>query len=168
MLSDKDIKSLIDDKKLGVEPFFQKNLGCASVDLTLGNNFIRYTGLIDTRSINISHELFSASELLLDPGQFVLGVTKEKIRIPNGYYGFIETRGNFARAGISVTCDDGHVDPGTDGLITLEIKNNNNVKVKLFSGDLICQLFLFKLSSQCLRMYNGKYMKQSCPTIFKK
>jgi dCTP deaminase len=168
MLSDKDIKALIDDKKLVIKPFFQKNLGCASIDLNLGNVFVKYNGLIDTRSKNISHELFSASELLLEPGQFVLGVTREKIRIPNGHYGFIETKGNFARAGISVTCDDGHIDPGTDGLITIEIKNNNNVKVKLYSGDLICQLFLFKLSSNCLKTYNGKYMKQNYPTIFKK
>ena len=168
MLSDKDIKALIDNKKLVIEPFAQKNLGYASIDLALGNVFIKYKSLIDTQSNNISHELFSNSELILEPGQFVLGITREKIKIPNGYYGFIETRGNFARAGISVTCDDGHIDPGTNGLITLEIKNNNNVRIKLYAGDLIGQLFLFKLSSNCSKTYGGKYMKQNYPTIFKR
>ena len=168
MLSDRDIKNLIDDKKLIIKPFRQKNVGCASIDLTLGNIFIRYENAIDTRSNNISRKLFKSSNILLEPGQFVLGVTKEKIEIPNGYYGFIETRGNFSRAGISVSCDDGHIDPGTDGLVTLEIKNNNNVPVKIHSGDLICQLFIFRLSSPCIKTYHGKYKEQTCPTIFQK
>lgn len=168
MLSDREIKSLVQNKGLSITPFSHENLGCASVDLALGNKFVRYTGVIDTKSSRISYETFTAAELLLEPGQFVLGVTKERISIPNGYYGFVETRGNFARAGISVTCDDGHIDPGTSGLITFEIKNNNNVAVKLYPGDLICQLFLFRLSSNCLKVYNGKYRGQNKPTVFKR
>ncbi len=168
MLSDKTIQSLILKKELVVENFSKESLGCASIDLALGNLFVKYTGSIDTKSKDIPHELFTAHELELEPQQFVLGITRDKVKIPNGYYGFIETRGNFARAGVSITCGDGHLDPGTDGVITLEIKNNNNVKVKLYAGDLVCQLFLFKLSSNCLKIYNGKYRKQTCPTIFKR
>jgi dCTP deaminase len=168
MLSDKDIKDLIDKKKLLIEPFSKKSIGCASIDLSLGNIFTRYSGTIDTRSENIAHESYRASELSLYPGEFILAVTKERVKIPNGHYGFIETRGNFSRAGISVSCDDGHIDPGTDGVITLEIRNNNNVPVKLYSGDFICQLFLFRLSSDCIKIYSGKYKNQNFPTIFKK
>lgn len=168
MLSDRDIKVLIERGGLKITPFHPKRIGCASVDLALGCLFIRYTGDIDTRSGNIPHQLFSASEIELAPGQFILGVTKERIKIPNGYFGFIETKGNFARAGVSVVCDDGHIDPGTDGLVTLEIRNNNNVNIKLYSGDAICQLFLFKLSSECKKQYAGKYKNQKYPTIFKK
>jgi dCTP deaminase len=167
MLSDRDIQALIDDKRLIIEPFFSEKLGCASIDLALGEVFVKYTDYIDTKSDEISYEMINAPQIILEPNQFILGITKEKISIPDGYYGFIETRGNFARAGISVTCSDGHIDPGTEGLVTLEIKNNNNVEVKLYAGDLICQLFIFKLSSKCLKIYNGKYAKQTFPSIFK-
>lgn len=167
MLSDREILQLIKKKKLAIEPFSEKSVGCASIDLSLGEDFCAYTKKIDTRSKNIEVAYSKSEKVLLKPSQFILATTKETVRLANGYYGFIETRGNFSRAGISVSCNDGHIDPGTNGKITLEIKNNNNVQVVLYAGDFLCQLFVFKLSSLCSKVYSGKYREQVLPTAFK-
>jgi len=167
MLSDKDLLKLIKENKLVIEPFSERSLGCASIDLSLGDSFCKYTNKIDTHSKNIKFVRFKKKKIVLEPNQFILATTLETVHIQNGYYGFIETRGNFSRAGISISCDDGHIDPGTNGKITLEIKNNNNVSVLLYVGDFLCQLFIFKLSSFCRKVYSGKYQRQLNPTTFK-
>ena len=167
MLSDKDILVLIKTKKLTIQPFSKKSIGCASVDLSLGDCFCKYTKTIDTHSNKTKLVFSKNNKIILKPNQFVLATTKEKVHLVNGYYGFIETRGNFSRAGISISCDDGHIDPGTNGQITLEIKNNNTVPVILYAGDYLCQLFVFKLSSLCKKIYSGKYQRQCIPTAFK-
>ncbi len=166
MLSSTDIIALIEDKKLIINPFHENSVGCASIDLTLADKFVRYTEAIDSHSAKMPTTSFSSPTLTLPPGGFILGMTRERVCIPSQHYGFIETRGNFARAGICVTSNDGHIDPGTDGTITLEIHNVNTVEVTLHAEDCICQLFLFRLDSPPRRFYAGKYAHQTQPTVF--
>lgn len=166
MLSDGTILNLIQQEKLKISPFNKNNLGCASIDLTLSKFFLKYSKKIDTRSKKNSTLSFQAKKLTLRPGEFILGMTAEKVKISSDYYGFIETKGNFSRAGISVTCDDGHIDPGTNGHITLEIQNRNSIDVTIYSGDIICQIFFFLLSSPATKLYSGKYSNQKEPTAF--
>jgi len=166
MQSDIEILNLLKRRVLIIKPFYKKTLGCASIDLSLSKHFVKYTKNVDTRAKEVKTTLTNKSKITLKPNQFVLATTHENVQLKNGYYGFIEARGNFARAGISVTCGDGHIDPGTNGQITLEIKNNNSVDVSLYAGDYICQLFIFKLSSNCSKVYAGKYSKQKLPTQF--
>ena len=166
MLSDKDLSKLIENRKLVIRPFDSSAIGCASIDLTLSDKFVEYCGDIDSRITPSATRSFSASNIKLPQNGFVLGMTREHIGIPCGYYGFIETRGNFARAGITVSSNDGHIDPGTDSMITLEIHNRNSVGVTLYSGDCICQLFICQLSSPSSSLYTGKYAHQTKPTVF--
>ncbi|MBI2632661.1 dCTP deaminase [Candidatus Pacearchaeota archaeon] len=166
MLSDRNILSLIKKKKISIIPFNENNLGCASIDLSLSDLFLKYTKRIDTQSNKFSFIKFKTKKLILKPGEFILGMTSEKVKLTSKYFGFIETRGNFSRAGISITCDDGHIDPGANGHITLEIQNKNTVDIILYAGDLICQLFFFLLSSSPKKLYSGKYSKQQEPREF--
>ena len=166
MLSDKDLSKLIENRKLVIRPFDSSAIGCASIDLTLSDKFAEYSEDIDSHVTPSITRSFSASNIKLLQNGFVLGMTREYIRIPNGYYGFIETRGNFARAGITVSSNDGHIDPGTDSMITLEIHNRNSVGITLYAGDRICQLFICQLSSPSSSLYTGKYAHQTKPTVF--
>jgi dCTP deaminase len=171
LLSDRDIKKLIEDGKLMIEPNDDLHISPASIDLRLGSILVRYPpqtikfGFAKPQSEEID---ISSSEYKLHPGQFILGSTKEKVFIPNGYQGVIETKGDIARAGIQVHSNDAHIDPGFYGNITLEIKNLNNcdVDVELISGIYICQLFIGKLSSSCDLVYVGKYSNQDKPTTY--
>lgn len=166
MLSDCDLRRLIDQRELVISPFNENLIGCGSIDLSLSDLFVRYTCPIDSRKGGGCPKKMQLTSITLEPGDFVLGMTAESAKIPRGYFGFIETRGNFARAGISISCNDGHIDSGTDGNITLEIHNHNTIPVTIHAGDIICQLFLVALDSPSTHLYHGKYAFQKEPTEF--
>src|SRR5207248_1096759 len=158
LLSDRDLKDLIDSQQLKVEPF-EYIFNPTSIDLSLGSILVQYTDQtirLDTipefREIDITNNGY-----LLKPGEFILGMTREAVCIPNGYQGLVETKGNIARSGIQVHNSDGHIDPGFSGHITLEITNmHNNIPIQLIAGVFICQLFIFQLSSPSDMPYNGR------------
>jgi dCTP deaminase len=172
ILSDHDLKELIKENLLIVESDNRIHINPTSIDLCLGSTIIKYiapqtikpsTDKPDFYEIDISNSSYK-----LRPRDFVLGTTKERVSIPNGYQGFIETKGNIARAGIVAHNNDGHIDPGFRGNITLEIVNHNNDEVdfELVPGMQICQLFIGKISSSCDSPYKGKYLHQSKPTTY--
>jgi len=125
MLSDKDIIKLIKRKKLLIKPL-PRNIHGAHVNLHLSNIILKYKNekgdLKDNSSFDFDKFLIKKSGYELKPGEFILGSTLEKVSMPDDFLGFIETKGNIARAGIQAHNSDGHIDPGFSGNITLEIK----------------------------------------------
>ena len=65
--------------------------------------------------------------------------------------------------------NDAHIDAGFCGQITLEIKNmhEKDISIELEEGFPICQLFICQLSSKCDTPYNGKYLNQAKPTVYR-
>lgn len=171
ILSDRDLKRLIHDGVLGIEPFDESQVGPSSIDLHLGATLVKYTASVIELGKSSPHfnEIPIDSEVgyILKPHELVLGCTKERIRMPNGYQGFVETKGDIARAGIQVNNMNGHVDPGSDHIITLEISNNNSIPVVLYPGIRFCQLFVHTLSGQCEKLYHGKYFGQTKPSTYR-
>jgi dCTP deaminase len=171
LLSDRNIKKLIEDDELTIDPYDVASVNPTSYDLHLGSTLVVYPSQVIKvgTSIPISQEIdISNSSYTLRPGEFLLGTTKEKVSIPDGYQGVIETKGNIARAGLQVHNNDGHIDPGFCGNITLEIKNmnSNDVSVELVAGTAFCQLFIGQLTSSCDSPYQGKYLNQTKPTVY--
>ena len=170
LLSDKDIIYLIEANKLIIEPLDKSNIGPNSIDVRLDHIIGKYkTKLIDLK--DHSHELqmydIKKSGYVIQPKEFILGATVEFIRIPTEYHGWIETKGNIARSGLQVHNCDAHIEPGFSGKITLEIINNNNIPVKIYSNMLIAQIFIYKMNSKSLKPYCGKYQNQKAPTAYK-
>lgn len=151
ILSDRDLKALLVAGLLVIEPWEEGQLGPTSIDLRLGARLVKYRG----SRLELGKAPPASEEIVIDPrqgyelrpGAFILGCTLERVRIPNGYQGFIETKGDVARAGLQVHNGDGHVDPGSDHVLTLEITNLNSIPVVLYPGLFICQLFIHQLSS---------------------
>ena len=175
LLSDGDLLDLIEQKKLGIEPFNPDCIKSTSIDLQLGPTLVRYTSPQTIRLDNpdakpeVEEIDITDSVYTLHPGEFILGMTKESVFIPNGYQGFIETKGNIARAGLQAHCGDGHIDPGFFGHITLEISNmhrGNDVSIQIIPGIYICQLFIFRLTSECKSVYKGKYSGYFKPSTY--
>lgn len=171
ILCDRDIKQALIDRKIAIDPLKESQIGPTSVDLTLGPILLRYKAetiqLGRSRPETTEIEISQDRGYCLQPKEFVLGCTMERILISNGYQGFIETKGDIARAGIQVHNCDGHVDPGSDHRITLEISNQNNVPVVLYADILICQIYIHTLSAECDQIYRGKYYGQDKPTLYK-
>lgn len=171
ILSDKDIQNLIDSQKLRISPLPKnQDLESASVRLHLAPKILKYKESIHDLK---AEGTFESEEIIIDengyelkPGEFILGSTVEEVTIPNGYFGFIETKGNIARAGIQTHNSDGHIDPGFSGNITLEIKNNSNCPIIIYSGIAFVALYIFKMTSEAIHSYAGKYQNQKGATVF--
>jgi dCTP deaminase len=181
ILSDREIKHLLQIGRLQISGLREgqihpqsvdgEQIQPASVDLTLGDGFIALEG---SNTIHLHGEGIHApmnrydmaSRYWLEPGQFVLGTTKEKVVIPDDLVARVEGKSSLGRLGLCVHATAGFIDPGFRGSITLEFFNMSKSTLVLYSGRLICQLAFEKLSSPALRPYghpelNSKYQDQS-------
>ena len=177
LLSDRDIKSEIDKKRVVLEPCDLNMIQPSSVDVRLDRLFRTFENHkyahIDpaenqpdlTREVGVaSNEAF-----ILHPGEFVLGSTYEVITLPDDIAGRLEGKSSLGRLGLLTHSTAGFIDPGFSGHITLELSNVANLPVKLFPGMKIGQLCLIKLSSPAEHpygsaVYGSRYQGQRGPT----
>lgn len=104
------------------------------------------------------------NEYILRSGQAILGCSEERINMPLGYIGFIQTKGSLARLFISVHCSDGQIEPGYTGKITFEICNMGPLNVRLPLRCKVAQLFIFQTSGD-KEAYDGRYQGATQPTF---
>ena len=104
-----------------------------------------------------------SNEYILYPGQSILACSCEKVRMPAGYIGFLQTKGSLARLYVTVHCCDGQVESGFEGCVTFEICNLGNLNIRLLPESPVAQLFVMKTSSDKER-YHGRYNKSEEPT----
>lgn len=184
ILSDGDIKDLIDAGLLEIKPItdYDLQLQPASFDLHLNNEFRKIKpGVTLDMNEGISEEdtfTFTVGDsYVLDPGEFILADTVEKVKIPNGYVGRVEGRSSIGRMAVDVHATAGYIDPGFGNptSITLEISNKmaekgSNNPVVLRPGRRFCQLVVEKTKSPSIQDYKekgGKYNDQEGPTASK-
>jgi dCTP deaminase len=170
ILSDESILRLVNEGRLVIKPLDLNDVKSAHVDLHLSSKLIRYVSqridLRQTTSFETEELEMPEQGFELKPGDFYIGSTLERVSIPNGLWGFIETKGNIARAGIQSHNTDGHIDPGFNGTITLEIKNNANHSIIIYPGMAFVQIHFFQATSVSLRPYAGKYQNQQQGTVY--
>jgi len=107
---------------------------------------------------DLFHEKSTITQnLLLKSGARVIGCSHDRYRIPLDYFGLVQTKGTLARMFVQVTCNDGQIEPGFDGFITLEIVNLSPWTIELPKSSEIGQLFLFKTSTPTRNGYSGRY-----------
>lgn len=140
-----------------------------SISLHLDRTIKRYEieEAIVTYGTSVNEEYIRSVEMdneyILRPGQAILGCSEERIRIPEGYIGFIQTKGSLARLFISVHCSDSQIEPGYDGKITFEICNMGSLNVRLPLRCNVAQLFIFQTSGD-KESYGGRYQGATEPT----
>ncbi len=180
LLSDRDIRSQIQDGRVKVEPFDEAMIQPSSVDVRLDRFFRVFENhkysVIDpsieqpdlTREVVVEpHEDF-----ILHPGEFVLASTYEVITLPDDIAGRLEGKSSLGRLGLLTHSTAGFIDPGFSGHITLELSNVANLPVRLHPGMKIGQLCLIKLSSPAEHpygsaLYGSRYQGQRGPTASK-
>jgi dCTP deaminase len=177
LLSDRDIKSEIDKKRVVLEPCDLNMIQPSSVDVRLDRLFRTFENHkyahIDpaenqpdlTREVGVaSNEAF-----ILHPGEFVLGSTYEVITLPDDIAGRLEGKSSLGRLGLLTHSTAGFIDPGFSGHVTLELSNVATLPIKLWPGMKIGQLALFRLSSPAEHpygsaVYGSRYQGQRGPT----
>jgi len=124
ILSDRDIKLALEDKSIVIgapDDDYLKNIGGSSMDLRLGRFFKVYDGGDDrvldpmkpesfegvTRMVEIKDD---ETPFIVKPGDFVLGVTLEKVKLADDLVARVEGRSSLGRLGIIVHSTAGFVE----------------------------------------------------------
>ena len=138
-----------------IEPFNAVQLNPASYDVRLGSD-IRIEGKTvgPEKYRQRWHEVsLEESIYYLAPGEFVLAVTQEFVRIPNDMEAVFQLKSSRGREGYEHALA-GYIDPGFHGRITLELSNlNRRHEIPLQKGMLIGQLRFMKLDALPNRSY---------------
>lgn len=164
ILTKNEIIKLINEKKIKITPFDKSAIGPASVDLTLANEFLEFKK-IDYIDVNKNSDYSKYTKKIvvkkyynLPPGGYVLGITKETIKLPDNLCGWLGTRSRYARLGIMVHSTAAFVCPGVNNKQVLEIKNVSDCTLRLYPGTKILQIIFEKTSGTA--KYNGKFKNQ--------
>lgn len=174
MLSDRDLLELLKTAPV-VDPFDPAACEGATINLHLGPRVRQYAssepivlgGQVDGshyREVNLNEGPFD-----LQPGESALVETAERLRIPDQYSGRLYERYSVKSLGLFVSPAH-YLNPGWDGRAALLAVNQSPVPITLTAGVAICQLALFRLSSDPLRPYgrqNGKYRGEEAVSVSK-
>jgi len=153
-----------------IEPFDESQVGPASVDLTLGNAFRVFSDgpPLDIKDDSFDPALYGeiihvpdGSYLALEPGAFVLGITRERITLPDNIMGRLSGRSRFARVGLMVHVSSSIVQPGSDNHQVLEIANLGNRTIRLYPGVRICQIVFEEVEGG--EKFSDRYQGQTAP-----
>ena len=181
ILSDRDIKAAIEEGRVQITSEHPsdilEHIHASSMDLRLGSTFKLYEhskfAVLDPKQPETFAKgmrtviVEDGEPFIVQPGEFVLGVTQEKITVPDDLVARVEGRSSLGRLGIIIHSTAGFVDPGFEGTITLEISNLNRLPVALYPGMRVCQVAFEQMSSPAEQPYDkkpfSKYQGQVLP-----
>lgn len=106
-----------------------------------------------------------AESLILGPRECVLACSQDTYKMPIGYFGLIQTKGSLARMFVSATANDGQVEPGYSGKVTLELINHSPFSVAIRPGAAVAQMYIMRCSSEVSKPYSGRYQGATGPTL---
>lgn len=168
ILSDRDIKKALADKRIVIKPTpnLDEQLGSCSIDLRLGKEFRVFDHskypYIDPAKKDYSNEITKVVKVqkdgsfIMQPGEFVLAVTLENVKIPADMMGRLEGRSSLGRLGLVVHSTASTFDAGWDGKPVLELGNLGRMAIKLTPGMRICAMVFEELKSPADTPYTSK------------
>src|SRR5207302_2827451 len=114
-------------------------------------------------------EVPGETPFILHPGEFVLGSTLERVRLPDDLVARLEGKSSLGRLGLLIHSTAGFIDPGWDGHVTLELSNVANLPITIYRGMKIGQLSFVRLTEPAEAPYGSgrlgsKYQGQKGPT----
>lgn len=80
---------------------------------------------------------------ILHPGEFLLGITFEWLKLPSDLAGFVTGKSKWGRRGLIIETAAG-IHPGFCGCLTLELGSVGPLPVPLIPGIELCQIFFEK------------------------
>ncbi len=177
LLSDRDIRSEVDNGRVVLDPWEPAMIQPSSVDVRLD----KYFRLFDNHKYPVIDPSKDQPELtrlvevdpdegfVLHPGEFVLGSTLEAITLPDDLAARVEGKSSLGRLGLLTHATAGFVDPGFSGHVTLELSNVATLPIILWPGMKIGQLCFIRLTSPAENpygsgVYGSHYQGQRGPT----
>ena len=163
ILTQREILQKIKKKDIQITPFRKENIGPASIDLTLADEFRSFQKkqriiLLETTDAKKLTVLKKQKSILLKPGDFILAKTQEKITLPENICAFLSGRSRFARMGLLIDVTAFFIHPGVSNHQVFEIKNISKNDIVLTKGLKIAQLILVHTEGKA--KYNGRFKSQ--------
>ena len=179
ILSDRSIREALAEGRIEIDPLDESRIQPSSVDLTMDRFFQVFrnhtTGVIDVKK-NLT-ELTELVEIpddpdavfMLHPGEFVLGSTAERIKLPTDMVGRLEGKSSLGRLGLLIHSTAGFIDAGWNGHVTLELSNIATLPITLYPGMKIGQISFLTMTTPADVPYGSaaagsKYQGQRGPT----
>lgn len=165
-----EIEKALADGTIRIEPLDRSQIGPGSVDLTLGNDFRIFqpkSGVYhvknDSRFEDITRSVHveDGSFVVIQPGEMILGITRERITLADNISGRLEGRSRFARFGLAVHVTAGFMHPGISNHQVLEIVNLGQTPLALYPGTRICQFVFERCDGHAT--YQGRFIEQDKP-----
>ena len=177
VLSDRTIRRLLDEGRIQIDPLDEGLIQPSSVDVRVDRFFrvfhnARYP-YIDVKEpqedLTELVEVEGDTPFILHPGEFVLGSTLERIRLPDDLVARLEGKSSLGRLGLLIHSTAGFVDAGWDGHLTLELSNVANLPITLYPGMKIGQISFLRMTTPADTPYGSakvgsKYQGQRGPT----
>jgi dCTP deaminase len=177
VLADRTIRRLLEEGGIEIDPFDGELIQPSSVDVRVDRFFrvfhnARYP-YIDVREpqeeLTELVEIGDEQPFILHPGEFVLGSTLERIRLPDDLVARLEGKSSLGRLGLLIHSTAGFIDPGWDGHVTLELSNVANLPITIYHEMKIGQISFMQLTEPTSTPYGSsslgsKYQGQRGPT----
>ena len=146
--------------RFDIQPLLHQPEGC-TVDLTLDNQFRKQRTLGQIVDSTVTEdELYyptvTAASVVMEPGDILLGITKERVVIPDDCVGWLDGRSSLARRGLFIHVTAGRIDPGFEGQIVLEFYNASPNTLRLDAGMRIGALSLEALEAVAQQPYRAR------------
>ena len=152
ILAKSEIHKEIDSGRIQIDPLYKEMIGPASIDLHLANAFrvfvrmptdVQVTDDIDYKAYTKGIWIPDGNSLKMRPGETVLGITTERITLPQDICGWLEGRSRFARIGLLVHISASFMQPGISNHQVLEMSNFGHLDLEIVPGTAVCQ-FVFQ------------------------
>lgn len=169
ILQDSEIRRL--SREGLISPYKDENLQPASYDVTLGHKFLSFhpsndyhQAYIDAASGRILCGSYAEVDngpeacYILQPNEFILGHTIESVKVPNNLAARFEGKSSLGRLGLATHITAGFIDPGFQGQITVEIKNENSLAIVLTPGMKIGQICFMQMLEEPKRPYGSDFL----------
>jgi dCTP deaminase len=177
VLSDRSIREQLDKGRIVIDPLTPGSVQPSSVDLHV-DRYFRLFRNHSMRVIDVREDLEDLTELvevtgrdalILHPGEFVLGSTRERVTLPDDLVARLEGKSSLGRLGLLIHSTAGFVDAGWDGHLTLELSNVANLPITVYPGMKIGQISFLEMTTAAENPYGSeglgsKYQGQRGPT----
>lgn len=176
---------MIRKKELAVTPLLSPDqIGTTSIDLRMGNvalmarargsshvdpalaksdpSQLPYLAEMRRQQKHERYELPFGAELLLHPGALALVPTLEWVRLPDTLMGEVTARSTWAREGLSIATAT-LIEPGYEGIVTLELANLGQIPIALYPGLMIAQIAFSQVTGREARPGEGQFKGSFAP-----
>ena len=177
ILSDRTIREELEAGRIEIDPLVDGCIQPSSVDLHVDRYFRVFLNH-SARVIDVKENQEDLTELvhiegdeafILHPGEFVLGSTAERVRLPEDLVARLEGKSSLGRLGLLIHSTAGFVDAGWNGHLTLELSNVATLPITIYPGMKVGQISFLRMTTPADSPYGSarvgsKYQGQRGPT----